>query len=234
MNTVGRIAGPLSAILVAVALGAVANMSAAANSVPMTIFKGAWESAAAYSPGEVVTYNGASYICLVKNKDVLPSMGTKDWSTLATGGISVLDAKGVTIGRYVTGTVFLTIKGQNVFVDLDFNNPLSTTGWGVQNVSVLTFYHIASDCSDARLLNYYYFGARPLFVVPSSTASETLFYPASAPTLQSVTASETFTSGQDPNMPGTCTSGLTGTLLVEEEASMDVTTLGFVPPFHLQ
>src|ERR1700683_2816070 len=153
MNTITRKAAPLSAILVALFLGAIANMPATANSVSITSFKGAWVSAEAYTPGEIVTHNGASYICLVKNKDVLPNTSTKDWSIMAAGGITVLDAKGATVGKYITGTVFLMIKGQNVFVDLDLNNPLSTTGWGVQNASVLTFYHVASNCSDTRLLN---------------------------------------------------------------------------------
>lgn len=64
---------------------------AAATSVTITTFKGVWVSTAAYTPGQVVTYKGASYICLVNNKDVLPNADTGDWSILDAPG-----AKGAT------------------------------------------------------------------------------------------------------------------------------------------
>ena len=86
-----RTCAHLSAILIAVSLGGVGGVPANATSVAITTFKGPWVSTAAYSPGQVVIYKGASYICLVKNTDVLPSADTGDWSILDAPG-----AKGAT------------------------------------------------------------------------------------------------------------------------------------------
>jgi hypothetical protein len=74
------------AILFFAALGAVLPEGLhAATSVAITNFRGAWVSTASYSAGAVVTYNGASYICIVKNTNVQPTNAT-DWSILDAPG----------------------------------------------------------------------------------------------------------------------------------------------------
>jgi hypothetical protein len=89
MNTTSRWAMLLNALLLATIL-AVGNTVAATN-VLIKNFRGVWVSSVTYTPGQVVTYKGASYICLVNNTDVLPNADTGDWSILDAPG-----AKGAT------------------------------------------------------------------------------------------------------------------------------------------
>lgn len=68
-------------------IGSVPSLSSAVT-VLVSLFRGAWVSTATYYPGTVVTANGASYICLVRNTGVAPNTNTGDWS--------ILDAPGAT------------------------------------------------------------------------------------------------------------------------------------------
>ena len=68
---------------------------AAATSVAFTNFRAAWVSTTAYGAGAVVTYNGASYFCLVGNTNVNPSSSATDWAILVAPG-TLVDANGNT------------------------------------------------------------------------------------------------------------------------------------------
>ena len=52
----------------------------------ITSFAGAWRATPTYRPGTVVTYEGSSYLCLVKNERVAPNTNTGDWALLDSPG----------------------------------------------------------------------------------------------------------------------------------------------------
>jgi hypothetical protein len=54
--------------------------------VQVTKFRGTWISKEEYFPGEVVTFDGASFICIVRNANVKPTVGVHDWSILDAPG----------------------------------------------------------------------------------------------------------------------------------------------------
>ena len=71
------------AILLAALVSAAINVPAkAASFVGITDFRGAWASTASYATGTIVTYNGASYICVVANRSVIPNGSATDWALL--------------------------------------------------------------------------------------------------------------------------------------------------------
>jgi hypothetical protein len=49
-------------------------------------FKGVWNSAATYNPDDVVSYNGAGYVCLRANTGNAPDTSTTVWTLLAQNG----------------------------------------------------------------------------------------------------------------------------------------------------
>ena len=74
---------PLSVILIAVFLNAALSVpDASATDVAFTNFQGAWAAATTYDPGSVVTYGGASYICLVQNTHFAPVNHPNYWADL--------------------------------------------------------------------------------------------------------------------------------------------------------
>jgi hypothetical protein len=83
---------PLSAIVVAAffSFGYIGTASAEPpdHGVRIGHFYSAWVSTQSYDAGSVVTYAGASYISLVKNRGVAPNKKTGDWA--------ILDAPGAT------------------------------------------------------------------------------------------------------------------------------------------
>ena len=52
----------------------------------ITSFAGAWRDTPTYRPGTVVTYQGSSYLCLVRNDRVAPNTNTGDWALLVSQG----------------------------------------------------------------------------------------------------------------------------------------------------
>jgi len=89
----------LSCVVALVGLSA----QAVATDVPISGYLGVWSSKTTYAAGEVATFNGASYIALVKNIDVTPNSNSKDWAVLdapglpgATGPAGPQGAKGAT------------------------------------------------------------------------------------------------------------------------------------------
>jgi hypothetical protein len=290
---------------------AIAGGDDARTGIEINDFKGIWTSTARYKTGNVVTYRGASYICLVGNNGVSPNTNTGDWAILdapgatgavgaagppgptgltgpqgpagqqgaagppgpggpagpigpqgpagargaagaqgvagtpgvqgpagpqgpaGTGGVSVIDSKGAMVGKYAgSSEVVITIKGLALVLQLE-NSNLLQNGFLVKTADVIVFAHLASDCSDARLYSpESNFGA--LFIVPSSTSAQTLYYPQTLPTAQPIGSRESFLVGQDPNLPGTCGTADGALLPMSPVGTFDMTTLGLVPPFHLQ
>jgi hypothetical protein len=86
--TIRNFGAPLSAMLISAFLTVAVSASAATTSVAITNFRAAWFSTATCEPGAVVTVDGTSYICLVKNTNVQPNTNTGDWS--------IMDAQGAT------------------------------------------------------------------------------------------------------------------------------------------
>jgi hypothetical protein len=80
---------PLRAILIAAFLNAALSApTVAATDVAFKSFQGAWAAATTYSPGAVVTYNGASYICILQNTHFAPATHPNYWQ--------IMDAPGAT------------------------------------------------------------------------------------------------------------------------------------------
>ena len=61
---------------------------AAAHAEPVAFsnFGGAWVSTTTYKPGDVATFHGASYICLVRNTGVEPDTNTAHWAIFEAPG----------------------------------------------------------------------------------------------------------------------------------------------------
>jgi hypothetical protein len=75
-----------SAALIAGSFYLVASATAsAAISIAVTNFRGDWDSTIKYTEGAVVTYNGQSYIAIVKNNNVVPTE-TDAWALLDAQG----------------------------------------------------------------------------------------------------------------------------------------------------
>jgi hypothetical protein len=83
------------AVLLVIGLSTLAGTAHAATIVSITNYRGAWVSTGLYGAGAVVTFNGASYICLVANTGVAPNTNTGDWA--------ILDAPGATGATGPTG-----------------------------------------------------------------------------------------------------------------------------------
>lgn len=87
--TIRKIAvAPWSAILIGLFLSAAMTPPVAATTIPITNYRGAWLSTATYGAGAVVTFGGASYICLVGNSGVEPGTSTADWAILDAPGVA--------------------------------------------------------------------------------------------------------------------------------------------------
>ena len=77
----------LNACLIAASLyTAVSAPAFAKTDVAITNYRGPWSSTDTYGAGAVVTYNGASYVCLVKNRGTTPNSSNTDWAIFADPG----------------------------------------------------------------------------------------------------------------------------------------------------
>ena len=75
---------------------------------PGFVFYGAWSALTNYSIGNVVTYNGTSYISIVNNNlNNQPDVNPADWTVLAPQGNSITGATGAS-GAAVTGATGAT------------------------------------------------------------------------------------------------------------------------------
>jgi hypothetical protein len=76
----------LRGLAIALWLSGAVSTPVAADSVEFNDFRGAWVSTAPYGRGTVVTFNGASYICLVGNTGVAPNTNTGVWAIMDAPG----------------------------------------------------------------------------------------------------------------------------------------------------
>lgn len=162
------------------------------------------------SEGQVLGFNGANLA----------------WQNAAADSARVVDSLGQVVGHFDltfgSGAVLRKIGDFTFYLFVEKN--------GFQRRG-FTFYHTATDCSGPR---YAYDSGAALFK-PGSTTATHLFY--AAEPLQQITFSseETFSELDDPTQPGDCSqfaqpakypAGLVKTF--------DLSTLGLVPPFHLE
>jgi hypothetical protein len=186
-------------------------------------FAGAWTSTVAYVPGAVVTYQGVTYVALIRNTGAPPNTHATDWALLSTPGTYVLvDANGTIIGPFQLDFVYLTINGQKLPVEIDsFGRTWSTTGTNV------TFGHTTSDCSGTR-----YFINGQLDSPTGVSSANVLYYPPGPYTQMTFYSQEFFFSNQDISQLGTCNSQPSGfSSPASPVATFDLNTLGFVAPF---
>jgi uncharacterized protein YkvS len=64
----------------------VAVPAQASTNIAIKNFEGAWSATTSYTPGEVVTYDNASYIALLTNTAVIPSSNAVNWAVLDAPG----------------------------------------------------------------------------------------------------------------------------------------------------
>jgi hypothetical protein len=84
-----RTTASLSATLFSALVIVCVSVPARAVNVTINTFRATWSSSATYSAGNVVTYQGASYISLVSNnKNVTPSSSTSAWAILDPPGVT--------------------------------------------------------------------------------------------------------------------------------------------------
>jgi len=86
-----HLASAVHKIVLAASLGAGllafgAMPAQASTSIAIKNFEGAWSAKASYTPGEVVTYDNASYIALLANTAVTPSSNAVNWAVLDAPG----------------------------------------------------------------------------------------------------------------------------------------------------
>jgi hypothetical protein len=162
----------------------------------------------------------------------------------AAGGIAVFDSKGAIVGKPLgynptinnSLEMLMSIIGTQVVTLVD-DSASSATGFRTVDVAnnYLIFYHNSADCSGPRYL--YNGGQLSAFVavtVNSQTSPIYLYYPSSAPQQMALFSAEIFQAGHTPDQPGTCQSGFNQTLPMSIPTHIDMTTLGFAPPFHFQ
>jgi Protein of unknown function (DUF1566)/Collagen triple helix repeat (20 copies) len=102
MTTKKIVFAPWCAIFMGLFISAaMAAPAAAAISIAVTNFRGNWDPTVNYGAGAIVTYNGQSYIAIVKNTNVAPTE-TDAWATLDAAGPQ--GPKGATGATGATGT----------------------------------------------------------------------------------------------------------------------------------
>lgn len=74
------------------------------------VWRGTWSSSNTYQPGEAVSYNGSSYICLTDNTTSAP--GSADWDIVAGDGSGGAGVGTVTsVGVATSGIAPLSVSG---------------------------------------------------------------------------------------------------------------------------
>ena len=147
------------------------------------------------------------------------------WQNAPVGGVRVVDSRGQDVGPFeqsIGGSFALRrITG--------FTFALSITKSGFVS-GFVNFFHMTSDCSGDRFVIED--GARLVRIAPQINGK--LIY--AADPLQQITANslETVTPPADLNMPGHCSRLNPTPELAGLVTTFDLSTLGLVPPFHLE
>ena len=145
------------------------------------------------------------------------------WQAAPVGGVRVVDRDGQVVGPLVVGRVLRKIGG--------FNFLLSVGPVGFLSDETINFYHTTSDCSGPR---YFYAGDESKSFSKSAAQRGTeLLYVAEPSQQVTVRSYENVPFPPDPNRPVRCIPAdqkiWTGLL-----TTFDLSTLGLVPPFHLE
>ncbi|MBI3933409.1 MAG: hypothetical protein HY316_01875 [Acidobacteria bacterium] len=149
-----------------------------------------------------------------------------EWQNAPIGGVRVVDSVGHLVGpfdRSTLGDAVLLNNGQNTFV-----TAISRTGF--RNIGA-EFFHTTTDCSGPR----YMLGSPETIARFAIYSAGRLYFPLAPFELITYQSVEEFPDWADASQPGPCklrnphsgqVAGFVGTL--------DVSTLGLVPPFHLE
>jgi hypothetical protein len=224
---------PLSAILIAALLNTILNApAAAATDVAFTNFQAAWLANTAYSPGDVVTYTGASYICLIANTHLAPSTHPHDWAILdapgATGpqgpqgvpgpagppgpagsgaSLALVDANGLLIGPYdpFAQAVVITTGGRTISLAV-------SSATGTEDATALSFYDAQASDGTGTFYHTAHDCSDPrLFLLNTPIAvgllwGGVLYVPSTTGLVSgsSIVAVEQIGNGQSFSQPGAC------------------------------
>ena len=157
--------------------------------------------------GQVLSFNGTSLA----------------WQTPSEGAVRVIDRNGHVVGPLIAFDGVPRQVGAFTFL-------LRVDASGYRTFTLI-FYHTTSDCSGPR----YFFEDGKGFWRNSTSAGTQLFY--AADPLQQITIKSSeqinFPDRVDPNQPGPC-SAFTQTITAGLATSLDLSTLGFFPPFSLR
>ena len=144
------------------------------------------------------------------------------------GGVRVVDSQGQDMGSFYPPEGFLRQVGPFLFeigvTPNGFDRPILPG-------TTVTLYHTSSDCSGPR-----YFGDIPSggrFVRGSYTIGTQLIYAADPIQQLIINSYESVPVPIDPNQPGTCSRTNPGTGTYGLVTTVDLSTLGLTPPFHL-
>jgi hypothetical protein len=116
----------------------------------------------------------------------------------------------------------------------DFVEPnIDSAGFFQVPESQLVFYHVAADCSGPRLM----LGAGPFLGSMTVTTANVGYYAGGPLTIQTVASQETFLPGEDVSQPSMhCgpPTDLPAPGYFGPERTLDINSLGLVPPFTFQ
>lgn len=142
------------------------------------------------------------------------------------GLLDFVDSQGTIMGPDYNNQLALSINGLVVEVQ----NQMDVSGFLPYDTSLFTWDHISTDCSGPRYL--------PTNAFTSSlwVFGNTGYYGATAGTFIVVHSFEQYQTGADITQPGQCTSTGIGPPAspIGLMETIDMSTLGFVPPFSLQ
>lgn len=236
MNTISIGVMRLSAILIAAIFTVSASVPATATSVSITTFKGAWVAKDTYSPGELVTYQGGTYLCLVSNKDVPPTTNSSDWSILGAPAPLVRDSTGQVVGPYMLANaapgqgqppadyVFISAFSRHfaiAFTASQLGAPAQTY------TNVLWF--TSSDCSGTP---YYFFGgATQVTALSIAGVGGTIAYVLGTPGSSLTAYSYMMLNPGEAN--GDCNVTNNANYYFPVVATYDLSALKLVPPFSV-
>ena len=161
--------------------------------------------AAIPTAGQVMGFNGANLA----------------WQNSAVGGVRVVDSLGQVVGPFIPPRAMLReINGLTFVISVSKN--------GFES-DVLQFWHTTSDCSGPR-----YMESSTFLFRPSDHTSTKLFYAADPPLQFAISSLERIYPPADPSQQGQCERFDPFIHLVGLVASLDLSTLGLVPPFRLE
>jgi hypothetical protein len=218
----------LAAILLA-ATFVVTTPAAATTSVAITTFQGAWVSRDTYSPGEIVTYQGGRYLCLVSNTDVAPTTNGEDWELLGAPSPLVRDSTGKIVGAYLQ-VAEAGYSYDHVWIkafSIPFAVAFTPSVLGA-NSAFRTLYFASSDCTGNPYLPSTADTALPLAGVGGMIA----YVAGTATTIMTPPSYREIVPGGKRSK---CYSSLAGALsLAPVVATYDLSDLNLVPPFSVQ